>query len=109
VAITYTWTFTTLDVQTSAFDHVNVVYNVNFIVTGDDGAGHTAQYEGSCPINYIEDDPFIDYPSLTQADVQGWVNMNMPAEQQSSIEYYVAAQIQNQIDPPLQALAPPWN
>jgi len=108
MAITYTWTFPQLNVQTSAYGQTDVVYSVNYVVTADDGEGHTAQAYGSCAIPYVADDPFILYPSLTQADVLSWTTANLGAEQVANIEAYLSTQIADQINPPTATLPPPW-
>jgi len=108
MAITYTWTFPQLNVQTSAYGQTDVVYSVNYVLTGDDGEGHTAQAYGTCAIPHVADDPFIDFPGLTLDVVQGWVTENLGSEQVANIEQYIATQIEYQINPPIATLPPPW-
>jgi len=109
MAITYTWTFPQLNVQTSAYGKTNVVYSVNWVCTGDDGEGHTAQAYGTCTVPYVAEDPFIAYPDLTQSEVLSWTTANLGAEQVTNIETYLSTQIADQINPPTATLPPPWN
>ena len=109
MSITYTWTFPQLNVQTSAYGQTDVVYIVNYVVTADDGDGHTAQAYGSCGIPYIAEDSFAPYDSLTPTIVQDWVTTNLGTEQVTNIETYLSTQIADQINPPTATLPPPWN
>lgn len=108
MSITYTWTFPQLNVQTSAYGQTDVVYNVSYVVTADDGDGHTAQAYGSCGIPYIAEDPFVPYLGLTPSIVQDWVTTSLGTEQVGNIEAYLSTQIADQINPPTATLPPPW-
>jgi hypothetical protein len=108
MSITYTWTFLQFNVHTSAHGHNNVVYNVHYVVTADDGDGHTAQAYGSCGIPYNEDS-FVPYLSLTPSIVQNWVTTNLGTEHVGKIEDHLSTQIADQINPPTATVPPPWD
>jgi hypothetical protein len=108
MSITYTWTFPQLNVQTSAYGQTDVVYNVNYVVTADDGDGHTAQAYGSCSIPYIAEDSFVPYLGLTPSIVQEWVTTSLGTEQVGNIEASLSTKIADQINPPTATLPPPW-
>jgi hypothetical protein len=107
--ITYTWTFPVLNAKVAEADKTNLVFNINWVCTGDDGEGHTANAYGSCSVPYNPDDAYVPFEQLTAAIVQGWLVENVGNEQISNIENYIATQIADQINPPIVALSPPWN
>jgi hypothetical protein len=83
------------------------VVNVLWTVTGVDGA-HTASIGGNTQFNSADqEDAFIPYASLTEAQVIGWI----PANQIESAQACVQGQIDSMITPPVspQNTPLPWS
>jgi hypothetical protein len=85
----------------------DVVFTVHWTLTGTDGT-YTGSVYGSQAITIDPAAPFTAYADLTEAQVIGWVQSAMGAEQVASYEANVANQIENQIDPPIVTPPLPW-
>ena len=105
---TYTWTFPALTAYPTYESQTDVVYVVNWVLTADDGAGHTARVYSTQAITYEAGSPFTPYADLTQAEVQDWVTSAMGPEQVALFEANLDKQIQDQITPTSVTLPPPW-
>ena len=108
MAITYSWEFPTLDAYPTAEGQTNVVFQVHWILNGDDGNGHTGSLYSTIKCTYEEGDPFVSFADLTQSDVEGWVTTNLGAEKVSELKNNIAAQISEQLAPTKEKLNPPW-
>ena len=108
MAITYSWEFPTLDAYPTAAGQTNVVYQVHWILNGDDGSGHTGSLYGTIKCTYDEGDPFVPFADLTKSNVEGWATTNLGDEKVSEFESNIAAQISEQVTPTKEQLDPPW-
>lgn len=108
MATTYTWNVVQLDAYPQVDDKSEVVFNVHWTLVGEE-AGFTGSVYGAQAVTLDPDAPFTPYADLTQAQVIGWVQSAMGAEQVASYEVNVAQQIQNQIDPPVITPPLPWS
>lgn len=110
MANTYTWTATNLIGYPQYEGHTDAITTVFYTVVADDGAGHTANYQGiqQTPIDPAA--PYIPYANLTNDIVIGWVQNNLGENGVASIIANVDAQIEAQINPPLtpQSFPLPW-
>lgn len=110
MANTYTWTATNLIGYPQYEGHTDAITTVFYTVVADDGAGHTASYQGiqQTPIDPAA--PYIPYSDLTNDIVIGWVQNNLGENGVASIIANVDAQIEAQINPPLtpQSFPLPW-
>lgn len=106
MAISYAWTFPTLDVVYSEDGFSNVVQRVHYVYTGTDGEYTATTY------NVVSLDPpgqpFISYDDLTPQIVTGWVEGALGADQLEAMNLSLANQIEAQKNPTGGALAPPW-
>jgi hypothetical protein len=105
---TYTWTFPALTAYPTYESQTDVVYVVNWVLTADDGAGHSAYIYGTQAVTYVAGAPFTPYADLTQAEVQDWVTSAMGAERVAEFEANLDKQIADQIAPTSVTLPPPW-
>jgi len=105
---TYTWTFPALMAYPTYETQTDVVYIVNWVLTADDGAGHTARVYSTQAITYEASSPFTPYADLTRAEVQDWVTSAMGPERVAELEASLDEQIQDQITPTSVTLPPPW-
>jgi hypothetical protein len=86
----------------------DVVFTVHWTLAGTDGT-YTGSVYGSQAITIDPAAPFTAYADLTEAQVIGWVQSAMGAEQVASYKANVANQIENQIDPPIVTPPLPWS
>jgi hypothetical protein len=85
------------------------VVNVLFTVSGTDGT-HTASIDGNITFEPKQNEQgFIPYSQLTQAEVLGWIN----AQTNNQENYYanIDGQINSMVNPPVSPSAQPlpWN
>ena len=113
MANTYTWQIDAVDAYPSAQGQTNLVYNAHWRVTATSpqtqtvnqigGGTATVPYQssvyGTQAIAYNSANTFIPSASLTKAEVIGWVQAAMGAEQVAALEAALDAQINAQINP----------
>ena len=101
MAITHSWKFLKLkcDVGPDASDHSNVVCEVEWQITANDGLGHTARHNGETTLARSDGDPWIEYGNLTASDVQGWVEAAMGAADVAQMKVGLARNITEQATP----------
>jgi hypothetical protein len=107
MAITYTWSVVQMDAYPEEDGETDVVFNVHWTLAGIDGTYQGYAY-GSQGVTIDPDVPFTPYEDLTEAQVIGWVQDAMGAEQVASYEANVAQQIEDQINPPVVTPPLPW-
>lgn len=107
MTITNTWAVVQMDAYPQADGEADVVFNVHWTLTGTDGT-YSASVYGSQGVSLDPAAPFIPYADLTEAQVIGWVQDAMGAEQVAALEANVATQIENQINPPVVNPPLPW-
>jgi len=105
--ITNTWAVIQMDAYPEADGETDVVFNVHWTLTGTDGT-YTGSVYGSVGVP-APTGAFTPYADLTQAQVVGWVQEALGAEQVAAYESNVATQIENQINPPVVAPPLPWS
>lgn len=104
---TYTWAVVQMDAYPEADGETDVVFNVHWTLTGSDGTYIGSVY-GSQGVTVDPDAPFVPYADLTEAQVIGWVQDALGAEQVTTLEENVAQQINNQIAPAVVTPTLPW-
>ena len=75
MANTYNWVIASLDAKIAEGDLSNVIETVHWRLQATDGE-HTADVYGSVGLEAPEGD-FIPYESLTQADIEGWLEAKL--------------------------------
>jgi hypothetical protein len=93
---TYTWTLKSLKKQSS--DTVtDAVVQTYWECTGTDADGDSGTFSGATPFNLatIDPDSFTAYDQLTQAQVLGWIQDTVNADQ--GYKEHIDGQIANQI------------
>jgi hypothetical protein len=108
MAVTYTWAIAQMDAYPEFDGETDVVFAVHWTLTGTDSA-YIGSIYGSVGVTVAPDTPFTPYAALTKAQVIGWVQAAMGAEQVASYEANVAQQIADQINPPVVTPPLPWN
>lgn len=107
MTITNTWTVVQMDAYPELDGETDVVFTVHWTLTGTDGT-YTGSVYGATGVTVDPDAPFTPYADLTQAQVIGWVQSALGAEQVAAYEANVATQIADQINPPVVAPPLPW-
>lgn len=107
MTITNTWAVQQMDAYPEEDGETDVVFNVHWTLTGIDQTYQGYVY-GTQGVTINPDVPFTPYEDLTEAQVIGWVQDAMGAEQVASYEANVAQQIEDQIDPPVVTPPLPW-
>jgi len=102
---TFTWTVTQLDCYPQYDNQTDVVFNIHWRCTGTDG-NYTGTVYSTASVP-APTDSFTEFADLTQEQVLGWVWAN--GVDQASTEAAVQAQIDNQANPPVLNLNPPWS
>jgi hypothetical protein len=108
MTITNTWNVVQMDAYPEYEGETDVVFTVHWTLTGTDGTYAGSVY-GSQGITLVEGATFTPYADLTEAQVIGWVQSAMGAEQVAAYEANVAQQIEDQIDPPVVTPPLPWS
>jgi thiamine pyrophosphokinase len=99
MAISYNWDVNTVDVYPTDGDYTDVIYNVNWILNATDtqvdaeGNPYTASVYGTQVLDTSDLSGFIDFDSVTSAEVQGWVESAMGEEQVQTYKDSLDAQI----------------
>ena len=104
---TNTWNVVKMDAYPQEAGETDVVFNVHWTLTGTDGT-YTGYVYGTQGVTIDPDAPFTPYDDLTEAQVIGWVQEAMGAEQVAAYEASVAQQIADQINPPVVTPPLPW-
>ena len=107
MTITNTWGVQQMDAYPEYEGQTDVVFTVHWTLTGTDGT-YVGSVYGSQGVTIDPDAPFTPYEDLTEAQVIGWVQAAMGAEQVAAYEANVAQQIADQIDPPVVTPPLPW-
>jgi hypothetical protein len=109
---TITWQVEQMSCYPEEAGQTDVVFSVAWRVNGVDDTSGTPLYatvygtESVSP--YTAGAPFTPYANLTQAQVVGWVQDSMGAEQVASINASIEQQIENQVNPPVVTPPLPW-
>ena len=105
MAISYEWDVNTVDVHPTEGGHTDVIYNVHWRLNATDtqvdaeGNPYTASVYGTQSLDTSDLSGFIDFDSVTLAEVQGWVESAMGEEKVQSLEDGLDANIAGQINP----------
>jgi len=108
MAITYTWNYPSFTLYTQFNGQTDVVREVHWTLTADDGQGHIATTYGSVGLVYEAGSSFTPFAQLTQAQVQEWVSTKMGPDNLASLENKLQEQIQQQVAPIEITQPAPW-
>lgn len=107
MSITNTWVIEQMNCYPTYESETDVVFNVHWRVNATDGTYNATSY-GTVGVTYVAGSPYTPYADLTQAQVIGWVQAALGAEQVATIEAGLATNIANQVNPPVVSPALPW-
>lgn len=106
------WTILSLECKTNENGLTNVVYKVYWKCTATEIIGETTySSEMSAPLNIPSPNPdnFIQYESLTREQVIEWVKDTFGVVGVQEIYDSLQNDINEQINPTIVSLTPPWN
>jgi hypothetical protein len=104
---TYNWVIEQLDCYPEEDGHTDVVFTAHWRLNGTDGA-NTATVYGSVGLTYEAGQPFTPYADLTLAQVVGWVQAALGAEQVQSLTNNLDGQLASLANPPVVVPPLPW-
>jgi len=105
MAISYEWNVNTVDVYPTDGDYTDVIYNVHWQLNATDtevdakGVPYTAYVYGTQNLDTSDLSGFIDFDSVTSAEVQGWVESAMGEEKVQSLKDGLDSKIADEINP----------
>ena len=103
----YSWVIERLDCYPEQDGETDVVFTVHWRLNAQDGEYGATAY-GTVGVSYAPGQPFTPYADLTEAQVVGWVQAALGAEQVAQMEAALAANIAAQINPPVVSPPLPW-
>ncbi len=96
------WNVKTVDVYPTKDEHTNVIFNVHWRVSKTEGEDYSASSYGTQTLNTDDLSGFIDFDSVTTAEVQAWVIDAMGEEAVTELEANLDAQIESEINPTIE-------
>ena len=108
MSVMNTWVIEQMNCYPTYESETDVVFNVHWRVNATDGTYNATSY-GTVGVTYVAGSPYTPYADLTQAQVIGWVQESIGAEQVAKIEASLATNIANQINPPVVSPPLPWS
>ena len=103
---TFTTTVTQMYTLPQVDGETDVVVNVNYLVTGVDGA-NTADIGFSQQFTIQQGEAFTPYAQLTEAQVVGWADPQTVSNMQACVQGQIDSMINPPVSPSSQPL--PWS
>ena len=103
---TFTTTVTQMFTLPQEAGQTDVVVNVNYLVTGVDGA-NIADIGFSQQFTIQQGEAFTPYAQLTQAQVVGWADPQTVSNMQACVQGQINSMVNPPVSPTSQAL--PWS
>lgn len=105
---TYSWVISQLDCYPEHEGRTDVVFRVHWRRQATDGNGHMGDAYSSQTLTLDPAAPFTPYANLTFAQICGWLESAMGAEQIANLNAILDQQIANQVNPPVVTPPLPW-
>lgn len=107
----YNWNFSVLECYPQKEENKDVVCLVHWQYTGKkevDGKEYSSTIIGTQSLP-LPQDSFVPFEDLTKVLVENWVEAEMGEDRMTAMKESIEKQIDNQINPPVLQLTPPWN
>lgn len=104
---TKTWTVEQMQCFPQYEGKENVVYVVNWLLTGTQG-DYTAHIYSTANLEYASGSPYTDYASLTPDQVIGWVKNSLGEEEVRKYETRLDEELAKKAAPQLTTTGLPW-
>jgi len=98
MAIGYTWDVSTVDTYPTLDGNADVVYNVHWSVSKEDGDYSASSY-GTQSLDTSDLSNFTSFADVTSDMVKGWVIDAMGEEEVANLEANLDSQIESQKNP----------
>lgn len=108
MAINYVWSIIKMEAYSNYGGNSDVVFNVHWTLTGDDGE-YASDIYSTVNLAIGSDDSFTPYTELTEAQVVHWVQSALGVDQVAAYEASIAASIQKLANPPVVTPTLPWS
>ena len=95
--VTYTWSINQLTAYPTYQSQTDVVFKVQWSYRGVDSNGVGSSRGGVTPVTYSAGAPFTPFNQLTEAQVLGWVQPTISAQQLADMEAGITGDIDWQI------------
>ena len=105
---TYIWDFPAFDCYPTEASLTDVVFNIHWRGTAEDGEGHTASIYSTQSVIQGPDDPFTPYSEITFDQAKSWVQSTMGIDQVTALQQSLDQMIEDQINPKVETLPAPW-
>jgi hypothetical protein len=105
MAITYTWSITSLKTAPTLEGLSDVVTGIRFNYTGTDENGNSHTFNGAVPVGAPDAENFKPLAELTEAEVIAWAQANHPTDHMNSV---IERAIAKQVAPTDVETAMPW-
>lgn len=99
MANTYSWDCKTVDTYPTLGDNTDVVYNVHWRLTGDNGNEVTETVIGTCVLETESIESFVAFSELTNDAVTAWVEAALGADKVTELKASVDAMITEKVTP----------
>lgn len=97
--MTYTWNNKTVDTYPSLEGNTDVIFNVHWRLTGEDTDGNAGSTYGTISLDTSDLTNFTDFDSITEEQVNGWVEAAMGSEEVQAKKDAIDAQIAEKVTP----------
>lgn len=97
--MTYTWNNKTVDTYPSLEGNTDVIFNVHWRLTGEDTDGNVGSTYGTISLDTSDLTNFTDFDSITEEQVNGWVEAAMGSEEVQAKKDAIDAQIAEKVTP----------
>lgn len=99
MANTYSWDCKTVDTYPTLGDNADVIYNVHWRITGDNGNEVTETVIGTCALETEDIESFIAFSELTNDTVAAWVEAALGADKVEELKASIDAMITEKVTP----------
>ena len=97
--MTYTWNNKTVDTYPSLEGHSDVIFNVHWRLIGEDDNENIGSTYGTIALDTSDLTNFTDFDSITEEQVNGWVEAAMGSEEVQAKKDAIDAQIAEKVNP----------
>jgi hypothetical protein len=97
--MTYTWNNKTVDTYPTLEGNNDVIFNVHWRLTGEDENGNVGSTYGTQSLETSDLSNFTDFDSITEEQVNGWVEAAMGSEEVQAKKDAIDAQIAEKVNP----------
>ncbi len=97
--MTYTWNNKTVDTYPTLEGNTDVIFNVHWRLIGEDKNGNVGSTYGTISLDTSDLSNFTAFDSITEEQVNGWVEANMGAEEVQAKKDAIDAQVAEKVNP----------